>query len=164
MDKRTPDYISPSTAVFRISAGFEDTKTKTIIRSCWHRHSNISARTANGYSVMSSMSSVSTILYASKASHTFYFGIAYLYRQCPGQKLSPCKEDGRSWLYTKPSPLSSRLVPMDQAAESLKKFASTNLAAVFALASKSGAATKQELQEVGSTFVYYPLVAVMFMP
>ena len=51
-------------------------------------------------------------------------------------------------------------MPMDQAAESLKTFSSTILAAVFALTSKSGAATKQELQEVGSTFVYHLLVAV----
>lgn len=46
-------------------------------------------------------------------------------------------------------------MPMDQAAESLKTFSSTILAAVFALASKSGTATKQELQEVGSTFVVF---------
>jgi transportin-3 len=51
-------------------------------------------------------------------------------------------------------------MPMDQAAESLKTFSSTILAAVLALASKSGAATKQELQEVGSTFVCYLLVTV----
>jgi transportin-3 len=51
-------------------------------------------------------------------------------------------------------------MPMDQAAVSLKTFASTILAAVFALARKPGAATKQELQEVGSMFVCYLLVAV----
>jgi transportin-3 len=51
-------------------------------------------------------------------------------------------------------------MPIDQAAESLKTFASTILAAVFTLASKSGAATKQELQDVGSTFVCFLLVTV----
>jgi transportin-3 len=43
-------------------------------------------------------------------------------------------------------------MPMDQAAQSLKTFASTILAAVFTVASKPGAATKQELQEVCSAF------------
>jgi transportin-3 len=43
-------------------------------------------------------------------------------------------------------------MPMDQAAQSLKTFASTILAGVFASASKPGAVTKQELQEVGGTF------------
>ncbi len=51
-------------------------------------------------------------------------------------------------------------MPMDQAAESLKTFASTILAAVFALASKPGAATKQELQEVGCTFPCYLLTTM----
>jgi len=41
---------------------------------------------------------------------------------------------------------------MDQAAQWLKTFASSILAAVFTLASKSGAATKQELLEVGGMF------------
>jgi transportin-3 len=49
-------------------------------------------------------------------------------------------------------------MPMDQAAQSLKTFASTILAAVFAVASKPGVATKQELQEVGSAFACYLLV------
>ncbi len=44
---------------------------------------------------------------------------------------------------------------MDQAAQWLKTFASSILAAVFTLASKSGAATKQELLEVGGMFAYY---------
>jgi transportin-3 len=43
-------------------------------------------------------------------------------------------------------------MPMDQAAQSLKTFASTILAGVFTSANKPGPATKQELQEVGSTF------------
>lgn len=43
-------------------------------------------------------------------------------------------------------------MPIDQAAQSLKTFASSILAAVFTIASKPGVATKQELQEVGSTF------------
>jgi transportin-3 len=43
-------------------------------------------------------------------------------------------------------------MPMDQAAQSLKTFASSILAAVFTIAGKPGAATKQELQVVGSTF------------
>ena len=45
-------------------------------------------------------------------------------------------------------------MPMDQAAQSLKTFATSILAAVFALANKPTAATKQELQEVGSAFTY----------
>jgi transportin-3 len=46
-------------------------------------------------------------------------------------------------------------MPMDQAAQSLKTFASTILAVVFTSASKPGAATKQELQEVGSAFFFF---------
>ena len=49
-------------------------------------------------------------------------------------------------------------MPMEQAAQSLKTFASSILAAVFALASKPSPATKQELQEVGSTFAFYHLI------
>ncbi len=45
-------------------------------------------------------------------------------------------------------------MPMDQAAQSLKTFATSILAAVFAIANKPTAATKQELQEVGSAFTY----------
>jgi transportin-3 len=44
-------------------------------------------------------------------------------------------------------------MPMDQAAQSLKTFSSNILAAVFTTASKPGVATKQELQDVGSTFL-----------
>jgi transportin-3 len=45
-------------------------------------------------------------------------------------------------------------MPMDQAAQWLKTFATSILAAVFALANKPTAATKQELEEVGSAFTY----------
>jgi hypothetical protein len=45
-------------------------------------------------------------------------------------------------------------MPMDQAAQWLKTFATSILAAVFALADKPTAATKQELQEVGSAFTH----------
>jgi transportin-3 len=45
-------------------------------------------------------------------------------------------------------------MPMDQAAQSLKTFASTILAGVLTSASKPGPATKQELQQVGSTFAF----------
>jgi len=41
-------------------------------------------------------------------------------------------------------------MPMEQAAQSLKTFASSILTAVFAVANKPTSATKQELQEVGS--------------
>jgi transportin-3 len=51
-------------------------------------------------------------------------------------------------------------MPMDQAAQSLKTFASSILAAVFALASKTSPATKQELQEVGGTFACYVLATL----
>jgi hypothetical protein len=44
-------------------------------------------------------------------------------------------------------------MPMDQAAQSLKTFSANTLAAVFTIASKPGVATKQELQDVGSTFL-----------
>ena len=45
-------------------------------------------------------------------------------------------------------------MPMDQAALSLKTFATSILAAMFTVANKPTAATKQELQEVGSAFIY----------
>ena len=45
-------------------------------------------------------------------------------------------------------------MPMDQAAQSLKTFATSILAAVFTVANKPTAVTKQELQEVGSAFMY----------
>ena len=51
-------------------------------------------------------------------------------------------------------------MPMEQAAQSLKTFVTTILAGVFASASKPGAATKQELQEVGSTFLFLSLVII----
>jgi len=44
-------------------------------------------------------------------------------------------------------------MPMVEAAQSLKTFATSILAAVFAVANKPGASTKQELQEVCSAFV-----------
>jgi transportin-3 len=43
-------------------------------------------------------------------------------------------------------------MPMDQAAQSLKTFASSILAVMLTIARKPGAATKQELQEVGGAF------------
>jgi hypothetical protein len=46
-------------------------------------------------------------------------------------------------------------MPMDQAAQSLKTFATSILAAVFTVANKPTAVTKQELQEVGSASIYY---------
>jgi transportin-3 len=51
-------------------------------------------------------------------------------------------------------------MPMEQAAQSLKTFVTTILAGVFASASKPGAASKQELQEVGSAFAFYLLVTI----
>jgi hypothetical protein len=51
-------------------------------------------------------------------------------------------------------------MPMDRAAQWLKTFSSTILAGVFASASKPGATSKQELQEVGSASGFCLLVIV----
>ncbi|KAF8507015.1 ARM repeat-containing protein [Russula emetica] len=118
-----PDYISPSLQY--ISAGFEDTDQDVI------------GAAGQALKYLCQDCKRRLVPFISEL-HTFTTNV--------GTKLV---QEDKVVVYEAIAHVISAM-PMDQAAESLKTFASTILAAMFALASKSGAATKQELQEVGN--------------
>ncbi|KAI0257461.1 ARM repeat-containing protein [Lactifluus subvellereus] len=118
-----PDYISPSLQY--ISAGFEDSDQDVIG----------AAGQALKYLCQDCKQHLVPFL---SELHTFTANI--------GTNLA---QDDKVVVYEAIAHVISAM-PMDQAAQSLKTFASSILAAVFTLASKPGVATKQELQVVGN--------------